>query len=194
MGSKIGETGSRYGRLTVLKEAGKDKNGHTLWLCQCDCGQTIITRGVNLRRNLVQSCGCFQKEKALFNLKGYGIRLPEGEAAFRKLLRNMKDNAKRRKLEWTLTDEDARKIIQEPCFYCGKPPSKHLKNKYIQKHCRGDFPANGLGRINSSKGYTIDNVVPCCFRCNVMKGDMSISEFRDQIAKINKYWIGNGDS
>lgn len=55
------ETGNRYGKLLVLKRNGS-KNGRPTWLCQCDCGNTIITTGQNLRRGYTKSCGCLQKE------------------------------------------------------------------------------------------------------------------------------------
>jgi len=194
MAHTINEIDNKYGRLTVIEKAGKDKWGNILWKCKCDCGNITITQGTSLRRNLVRSCGCLAKENAKFNLEKYRNRLPKGEAAFRDLLRNMKQGAKYRNLKWTLTDEEVRDLIQKPCYYCGKLPENHLNNKDIQNHCRGDFPSNGLDRIDNSKGYTIDNVVSCCYKCNAMKEKQSISEFRNQITKIYKYWIENGDS
>lgn len=57
MGQKlIDETGNKYGFLTV-KELTKDKNGRTAWLCKCDCGNTKIVRGSDLRTGKITSCG-----------------------------------------------------------------------------------------------------------------------------------------
>lgn len=48
-------TGLRFGRLTVLGLYERGRRGrHIRWLCQCDCGKTIIIWGAN-RPN---SCGC----------------------------------------------------------------------------------------------------------------------------------------
>ena len=52
----INEIGNKYGFLTVLSVT-KDKNGHTAWLCQCDCGNTKIVRGSDLRTGKITSCG-----------------------------------------------------------------------------------------------------------------------------------------
>ena len=52
----------KFNRLTVLEEFGRDKNRHILYLCKCDCGNTHIVSGVNLRNNKVRSCGCLLKE------------------------------------------------------------------------------------------------------------------------------------
>ena len=52
----IDETGNKYGFLTV-QELTKDKNGRTAWLCKCDCGNTKIVRGSDLRTGKITSCG-----------------------------------------------------------------------------------------------------------------------------------------
>lgn len=54
----IKEIGNRYGKLLVIDEAGRDKNGRVLWKCQCDCGNIKIALGKTLRAGLCQSCGC----------------------------------------------------------------------------------------------------------------------------------------
>lgn len=57
MGQKlINEIGNKYGFLTPI-ELTKDKNNRTAWLCQCDCGNTKIVRGSNLRKGRITSCG-----------------------------------------------------------------------------------------------------------------------------------------
>lgn len=52
----INEIGNKYGLLTVI-DITKDKNGRTAWLCQCDCGNTKIVRGSDLRKNKITTCG-----------------------------------------------------------------------------------------------------------------------------------------
>lgn len=58
----IREEGNRYGKLTVIEEAGRDKNQRVLWRCQCDCGNEKIALGKSLRAGLVQSCGCLHSK------------------------------------------------------------------------------------------------------------------------------------
>lgn len=39
------KSGMKFNRLTAIKEVGKDKHGHSLWLFRCDCGnEKIIDR------------------------------------------------------------------------------------------------------------------------------------------------------
>lgn len=60
MGTAIDITGHRYGNLVALKITTKDKFGHLIWTCKCDCGNIKSASADNLRRGLIVSCGCFR--------------------------------------------------------------------------------------------------------------------------------------
>ena len=62
MGKFIDLTGQKFGRLTVLSEAGIDKHGKVKWLCRCECGTQKAIDGTNLRRGVIVSCGCLSRE------------------------------------------------------------------------------------------------------------------------------------
>jgi hypothetical protein len=51
-------------------------------------------------------------------------------------------------------------------------------------YCGVGIEVTGLDRKDSSKGYTPDNVVPCCRSCNERKGTKLYEEFLQEI-KIN---------
>lgn len=70
-------TGKKFGRLLVLKRVKNDEGNHSRWLCQCSCGNTIITRGCRLKEGSTKSCGCLRKEQHPTNYKHhkYGTRL-----------------------------------------------------------------------------------------------------------------------
>ncbi len=55
-------TGQRFGRLVVLKYLGQDKHSHSLWLCECDCGNETILPKCKLTTGWTKSCGCLHKE------------------------------------------------------------------------------------------------------------------------------------
>lgn len=57
MGSFIDMTGQRFERLVVLERA-PNKGDDVSWKCVCDCGETLVTTGANLRRGKTRSCGC----------------------------------------------------------------------------------------------------------------------------------------
>lgn len=61
---KINIIGNRFGNLTVISEVAKrNKNGHILYLCMCDCGESKEILGASLRQGLTKSCGCAHKRK-----------------------------------------------------------------------------------------------------------------------------------
>ena len=62
MSNKIDLTGKRFGRLTVVCEAGR-KHKEVAWKCICDCGKTIIASGYNLRIGKTKSCGCYMVDQ-----------------------------------------------------------------------------------------------------------------------------------
>lgn len=62
MSKKIDLTGQRFGRLTVVEQAGRAKNRCIVWRCNCDCGETVIVTGDDLRRGHTKSCGCLYRE------------------------------------------------------------------------------------------------------------------------------------
>lgn len=61
---KINIIGNRFGNLVVLSEvAERNKNGHILYTCECDCGNKKNILGSSLRQKLTTSCGCVHKKK-----------------------------------------------------------------------------------------------------------------------------------
>lgn len=56
--------GKKFGRLTVIEKAGKDKARNILWKCKCDCGNYLIIKACDIKRGHSVSCGCYQKERA----------------------------------------------------------------------------------------------------------------------------------
>ena len=79
----------------------------------------------------------------------------------------MRHRDKVRGVDFSLTIAKARKLYQQPCVYCGDPT-----------------PSLNLDRVDSSRGYSNDNVVPCCLRCNKMKSDMTTQEFIERCRRI----------
>lgn len=71
-GRKIDLTGQVFGRLTVIQSEGVNKHGCYLWLCECECGNTKIVNGAELRRGHVKSCGCLSNELARERLYQHG--------------------------------------------------------------------------------------------------------------------------
>ena len=62
--------GKKFGKLTVLKETGKNNRG-ILFLCSCECGKEKVFPGKDLRSGNNKSCGCLTKTHGLTGTKMY---------------------------------------------------------------------------------------------------------------------------
>jgi hypothetical protein len=62
MGKLVDLVGQKFGRLAVLSLLPKDGPDRR-WLCRCDCGASIITKGKTLRAGESTSCGCRRREE-----------------------------------------------------------------------------------------------------------------------------------
>lgn len=66
-------TGQRFGRLVCIRHFIKDHM--SWWVCKCDCGKEHTTRANALKRGMVRSCGCLQRDwgKSGRSNKSHGI-------------------------------------------------------------------------------------------------------------------------
>jgi len=115
-----------------------------------------------------------------------GIRIKDSAlVAARKIKDNYSRMAKRRGHIFELTDIQVKELIIQNCHYCGIQPSSVLNFHYN----REPFLYNGIDRVDNEKGYTFDNVVPCCSICNYAKKSMSKEQFLQWIKRIyiNQY-------
>ena len=65
--------GKKYGRLTVISKAGRNKHGKQLFECKCACGnKTTVERG-SIRSGNTKSCGCYKQEMAIKANRTHGM-------------------------------------------------------------------------------------------------------------------------
>lgn len=65
-------TGQKFGRLTAMSPAFRDKRSKVHWLCRCDCGKKKVFSGSDLRSLHAKSCGCLQREESSKRLIKHG--------------------------------------------------------------------------------------------------------------------------
>ena len=95
--------------------------------------------------------------------------LTYGLASMRKIIRGYKRRAKERGHKWDLTEEQFAEITKKNCYYCGAKPKNIIKQ---MPYSNGEYIYNGIDRIDNTKGYVIDNIVPCCKFCNFQKKNL----------------------
>lgn len=166
-----------FGKAKIIGFAGRPKGRFTV-LCEClNCGEITERRYDHLVRNNPEHCKKCVKET---------YRHPERMTPLNRHFSNFKSSAKTRNLLWELSLEEFEKVSKENCFYCGEPAHElrslswagRNKSTYVK------YIANGIDRIDSNKGYSINNIVSCCPTCNIMKNKFSLDVFYDKIRKI----------
>lgn len=185
LGKRLDLIGQRFGKLTVVGDAGKDnKHSHSLWNCVCDCGESLVVMGKSLKGEATTSCGCNHSfySRSKYKDKEFSIR--------HYLYRKTANKAVFRKLEFSLSFEDFIYLVLQPCFYCREVET----NSYSHRCFNFSFKYNGLDRVDNRLGYTKSNVVPCCIKCNKAKLEMTTQEFQDWIKRVNKYYIENANT
>lgn len=70
MGKKIDLLGQKFGYLTVIEEDGSNSSGNAMWKCECDCGNKVSVRGIDLRRGHTKSCGCYRPKSKVIDMTG----------------------------------------------------------------------------------------------------------------------------
>jgi len=93
--------------------------------------------------------------------------LKEKRESFSGRLSAYKCGARKRNIEWDLSKAEFNSFWKKPCYYCGSK-----------------IDTIGIDRIDSSKGYTIDNVVSCCETCNKMKMALAQDVFVEHCLKV----------
>lgn len=168
----------KFGKLTILGKGERNKNGQQLWLCLCECGNTISARSWHLRNGNYTSCGCMLAQRAtetfLKYRKNYSSDFPYG---FNEVYSTYKKGAKCRNLEFVLSKDEFYTLSQKNCYYCDSLPNN-------KKSREKDFMYSGIDRKDNNIGYTVDNSVACCKICNVAKNNLEFQDFLDQIEKI----------
>lgn len=95
----------------------------------------------------------------------------------------MQRAANQRNLPCELTLEDYKSFTKLPCYYCNDP----INWKDRAKHQQG-ISSYMIDRKDNSLGYTKDNSVACCSRCNRAKHTSSEQEFIEMCRKVVNNW------
>lgn len=85
---------------------------------------------------------------------------------------NYKYRAKQKNIIFSMTLKNFSKFVNLPCWYCGGK-------------------GYGIDRLDISRGYSFDNIVPCCWECNGAKNIMTPMEYINHCRRVVKKWEKN---
>jgi len=141
--------GEKFGKLIVMSLLNERKHGQKAYDCICDCGNTSVVLGNNLRKGNSRSCGCLRKKISSIRMSNLNLRHGETET---KLWRAWKGVVER---TTCLTSSNYAKyggrgigihtdwlVYEKFALYVGQPPSLQ----------------HSIDRINNHKGYEPGNV------------------------------------
>lgn len=179
-------TGRQFNDLLVIEWLGfktfpgaKTGKRRSMYKCQCNCGNFCEVNQSCLVTGNTKSCGC--KKLVKHSYKG------EHYSTISYVFNNYKQSAKKHNREFQLTRPEFEEFITSNCYYCGTKPS--IKRNSYNTTDLEPFYYNGIDRKDNDKGYTIDNSVTCCMKCNFLKKDYSESEFLNLIKNIYEWRI-----
>lgn len=211
--SRSDKIGQINNKVKLIEYIGK-QGTNPYFKYQCECGNIKKTAYQNFLR--LESCGCkntlkigeiygnyeiksiqntkcsvickiCNSEKILNNQSvirkssnlctcntGYRIKNYEFKKELKYYRRYINAAKSRRFKEFHIEFLDFVKLVNNNCHYC------NIESKLTINGL------NGLDRIDSNLGYYIDNVVSCCYTCNIMKTDLTQEEFFNHIKRIIK--------
>lgn len=142
----------------------------TYFKVRCNrCGKESVVRSDRFSKTArdPQACKhCINDLQREISLQKY----PEETQLLRVKISRYTHNSNRqgKNIKSFLTKDEVYELLNKECFYCGKEK------------------AMGIDRIDSNKDYTLDNCVPCCGMCNIMKNKFTLEDWYNQIDKIYK--------
>lgn len=165
------------------------------WWGICSCGARFIFVPSLLRVSTHKSCGC--KTKKLEKISD-GFSKAQ-KASVRGLYNRTKNHAKHSKKIWDIDMASFEKLVFSLCHYCRREPNKlfnvYINTKGVNRQANrrewselAYITIQGLDRVDSKKGYTLDNVVTCCMTCNFAKHIKPYDEFITWLKDIAKVW------
>lgn len=182
-GKKVDIIGKKFGKLTVISfDSYKNLSDNSdtrrsFFLCSCECGNSKIVNSHLLISGGTRSCGCLRLEAGKKFGAINGLKLGKVESSFNDLYSSYRNRSKIKNRYFNLSKDEFSVLTKGKCYYYNKEPAQIKKKQSKLTFIGHDYIYNGIDRVDSSLGYSLDNCVPCCGVCNKMKLSMSHDEF-----------------
>lgn len=161
---RINPIGKIYGKLTVVSEHSKTRNGHYRYVCKCECGNLSNVLLTHLQQGNILSCGCGRPKGENHN-KWKGIGEISGDYWHNHIYRSANGAKGRKKLDLKISLEYIWNLFLEQDKKC---KLSGLELKFPNNWNDKSYTAS-LDRIDSSLGYIPGNVQWVHKDINMMK-------------------------
>lgn len=161
-------SGAKFNKLTTIEILRRNNSGSIVWLCECECGnkKEVITK--HLKSGYIKHCGCvrIKSGKSRKDWRGFGD-------ISGKFFSRIKKSAKKRNILFDITIQQIWELFEKQNGKCYLSGLDLCFNERSQ-----DYSGTAsLDRIDSSKGYEIENIGWCHKDINKIKHTFSIEEF-----------------
>lgn len=151
------------------------KNNKKMFVAKCPNCDNTVTQTKHTLAKVSQCRACWKA----------GVYKGGNRHAVAKVRHNLVTNqAKKRGLDMTLTNDELTELWAGNCHYCGVKPSNVMRAT-TKQGAEEVFVYSGLDRLDSTVGYESDNVVSCCKVCNRAKSDLTMAEFLEWIGRVS---------
>ena len=157
----------RFGRLIVMTESKERKASRVSWLCQCDCGQRKIISSKNLCDGDTRSCGCLRRDVS--STKTWAGRGQVSKDYYSQIRRN----AIKRDINFDITMEEMWELFKFQSGFCALSGIKIE----LSRNSKKKKPTASIDRIDSSIGYTKENIQWLHKDVNIMKNVFEQKKF-----------------
>lgn len=145
------------------------------------CGVKMYTKTEGFKKEKVQRCAeCYNKLKEVERERerkerDYAVERKQNIVSH---YNEYQRSAIKRNIQFSIDIDDFEELVNSHCYYCDEYNTERVI---------------GLDRLDSSKGYSIKNVVPCCADCNMMKCNIPVDQFINKIKKIYLHLIDKNE-
>lgn len=173
---KLDLTGKIFGKLNVVDVAPKSKK-HNNWLCKCECGKQCIVSTGNLLSGNSMTCGCSHNLTGEMHPSWKGYKNISGRTFC-----VMENNAIRRGIYFNLTINELGDLFEKQNGKCALTGWNLILSK-------NNTNTASIDRIDSTKGYIIDNIQWVHKDVNKAKNTLSQDKFIEMCQAVSKYKI-----
>jgi len=185
--------GQRFGKVVVTsfshsEKRDKKEREYYFYNYKCDCGNEGVTGKHTLLQAKDYSCkacrGVDLGIRSKVSSKKYDDPV---EAKCSIVYSNYKSRAKRKGWGMSLNFEEFKNLVTQDCHYCGLEPKMCRMDRAKSRQGLSRVYFNGIDRLDSMEGYTLDNSVTCCEDCNKAKRNLSPEQFLELVRRIFKH-------
>lgn len=177
---EIPPVGQKFGQWTVISD--KIKIGHDRsinWEVQCDCGRKTFRTASVLKAGSTKRCKSCARRPYLRDgtlLSTIAIN------AYNRIINGLNTREKLKDMEFNITPKFIDDLLSKNhyCALSGIDLSFDISKQMNDQNL-------SIDRIDSSKGYTMDNIQLVDKKINMMKGTLSNEEFIDLCKKVAEY-------